>query len=166
MNNAKKLPKNPLKLTLTSMQSMQRKAGQNTFGGRFGGRKSSPETKLMHLRRPNLYFRQPNPFGGKFRRRKGTPETKVSNLRRHLRRPNSPPEPKVQKLGGKLGQPKPPPQGFDGRMYLRLPNLSSSARQKLALPLAKNTKPSQSQPPPFLNMHTPKYMLKGVKTYL
>ncbi|KAG8645577.1 hypothetical protein MANES_10G075466v8 [Manihot esculenta] len=35
------------------MQSMQKKAGQDTFGGRFGGRMSSPETKLKHLRRPN-----------------------------------------------------------------------------------------------------------------
>ena len=53
-----KLPKNPLKLTQLSMQSMQKKAGQDTFGGRFGGRKSSPETKLKHLRR---HLRRPNP---------------------------------------------------------------------------------------------------------
>ena len=30
---------------------MQKKAGQGTFGGRFGGRNPSPETKLMHVRR-------------------------------------------------------------------------------------------------------------------
>ena len=124
MTNSIKFPKNPLKLTLTSMQSMQEKAGQNTFGGRFGGRKSAPETKLKHLRRPNFHFRLPNPFGGKFRRPKGTPEMKVSNLRRHLRRPNFPPEPKVQKLGGKLGQPKPPPHTSSG---VRRPNVPSAA---------------------------------------
>ena len=58
MNNSLKLPKNPLKLTQLSMQSMQKKAGQDTFGGRFGGRMSSPETKLKHLRR---HLRRPNP---------------------------------------------------------------------------------------------------------
>ena len=30
---------------------MQKKAGQGTFGGRFGGRNPTPETKLMHVRR-------------------------------------------------------------------------------------------------------------------
>ena len=79
---------------------MQKKAGQNTFGGRFGGRMSSPEPKLKHLRRPKLFFRRPNPFGSKFRGPKPTPETKVSNLRRHLRRPNPPSRAETQNSRG------------------------------------------------------------------
>lgn len=38
------------------MQNKQRKAGQGTFGGRM----SPPETKVRHVRRPNLDFRGPN----------------------------------------------------------------------------------------------------------
>ena len=51
-------------------------------------------------------------------------------------------------------------------MYLRQPNLSSSAGQKLALPLAKCTKLLSNFTPHFLNLHTLMYMLKGVKNYL
>ena len=98
-NNSLKLPKNPLKLTQLSMQSMQKKAGQDTFGGRFGGRMSSPETKLKHLRR---HLRRPNP----------------PNRAEH-----------AKTLGGKLWQPKLPCKRFGGRMNLRLPNLSSSRTQ-------------------------------------
>ena len=53
------------------------------FGGTFGGRKSRPETKLMHFRRPNSLFRRP----------------KVSF------------SPKSLAFGGKVWQPKLPPQG-------------------------------------------------------
>uniref|UniRef100_A0A199U9W4 EamA domain-containing protein n=1 Tax=Manihot esculenta TaxID=3983 RepID=A0A199U9W4_MANES len=50
---------------------MQRKAGQGTFGGRFGGRKS-------------LQSRKSGTFEGRVRRPKVCPEPKVTNLRRQL----------------------------------------------------------------------------------
>ncbi|KAG8639817.1 hypothetical protein MANES_14G171850v8 [Manihot esculenta] len=59
------------------MQNMQRKAGQGTFGGRFGGRKS-------------LQSRKSGRFGGTFGGRNSQTETKLMHVRRHFRRPKLP----------------------------------------------------------------------------
>ena len=60
MQLIKQFPKTPLEHLKTCMQNKQRKAGQGTFGSTFGGRMSPPETKVRHVRRPNLDFRGPN----------------------------------------------------------------------------------------------------------
>ena len=72
INYSPKTPKNILK---QPYKNMQRRPGQGTFGGRFGGRKS-------------LQSRKSGRFGGTFGGRKCQTETKVS-FRGHLRQPNA-----------------------------------------------------------------------------
>ena len=76
---------------------MQRRAGQATFGGRFGGRKS-------------LQSRKSGRFGGTFGGRNSQTETKLMHVRRHFRRPKLPDRDESLLSGASFGSRRLPPQ--------------------------------------------------------
>ena len=136
MNNSHKLPKKLLKLTQLSMQSMQKKAGQNTFGGRFGGRMSSPETKLKHLRR---HLRRPNPPNrAEHAKHSGA---SCGSLSHHAR--------------GSAAE-----WTFGCRTWVH-PELSFNGK-----PSPPSLQALKTCTPPLVNTHILKYMFTGVQNYL
>ena len=76
---------------------MQERAGQGTFGGRFGGRKS-------------LQSRKSGRFGGTFGGRNSQTEAKLMHVRRHLRRPKVPDRDESLLSGTSFGSRRLPPQ--------------------------------------------------------
>ncbi|KAG8645322.1 hypothetical protein MANES_10G054551v8 [Manihot esculenta] len=98
---------------------MQKRPGQGTFGGRFGGRKS-------------LQSRKSGRFGGTFGGRNSQTETKLMHVRRHFRRPKLPDRDESLLSGAGFGSRKAClPSHVRRPKVLRLPNLVSAKGQKL-----------------------------------
>ena len=133
---------------------MQKKAGQGTFGGRFGGRNPSPETKLMHVRR---HLRQPKVSS----RDETQPSAALSAAEPCLQRRKS------KCSGASFGSRNCLHKGFGGRTFLRRPNLVLPAGQNPAL-FHANLSPKLTQHAyqllPTSTYH--KTCIKGPKTHL
>ena len=139
---------------------MQERAGQGTFGGRFGGRKS-------------LQSRKSGRFGGTFGGRNSQTEAKLMHVRRHFRRPKLPDRDesllsgasfgcRKSPFGGKLRQPKGClPSHVRRPKVLRLPNLVSAKGQKLGSSMPICLQNFQSCINLFYNTHTQAYKLLG-----
>ena len=148
---------------------MQRKAGQSTFGSRFGGRTPSPEMKLgyfrRHLRQPKVPSRSESlNFRGQ-----GSGAKRPSRAESH--QPSaacSAAEPSLQRRkshlsGARLGGQNSLLKGFGGRTLLRRPNLSSSRTQLQAQTSHSNLPTPKTCKPQFHNLHILKYRHKGVQ---
>ena len=115
---------------------MQRRPGQGTFGGRFGGRKS-------------LQSRKSGRFSGTFGGRNSQTETKLMHVRRHFRRPKLPDRDESLLSGAGFGSRKAClPSHVRRPKILRLPNLVSAKGQKLGSSCLQCL-------PNFINMHNP-----------
>ena len=102
-------------------------AGQGTFGGRFGGRKS-------------LQSRKSGRFGGTFGGRNSQTEAKLMHVRRHFRRPKLPDRDETHLSGAGFGSRK---AGLPGRFGGR----KSFSCRTWFLPKGRNLVPHAHLPP-------------------